>query len=145
LKAIELVAMNRDVAQSCELPGVALVNPHTDEVRHDVRQAVVVISFNPDDLNIAFGIRELADIAEKLPMVFGEAGKVKVGENVAEQDQALEAIFFQNAGGFAGVAGLCTEVQVGKDQRVVHGQIHPSRVVKECYEVMNNASKSVQW
>jgi hypothetical protein len=27
---------------------------------------------------------------------------------------------------------LCTEVQVGKDQRVVHGQIHIPMVVTEC-------------
>jgi hypothetical protein len=43
------------------------------------------------------------------------------------------------------MAGLGTQVQVGKDQRVVHGQIHTSVVARECYEVMNIASKSVQW
>jgi hypothetical protein len=41
------------------------------------------------------------------------------------------------------VARLRTEVQVGKDQRVVHGQIHNSVVASECYGVMKTASKSV--
>jgi hypothetical protein len=43
------------------------------------------------------------------------------------------------------MAGLCTEVQVGKDQRVVAMQIHNSVVASECYEVMKYASKSVQY
>jgi hypothetical protein len=42
------------------------------------------------------------------------------------------------------MAGLCTEVQVGKDQRVVDMQIHNPVVASECYEVMKCASKSVQ-
>jgi hypothetical protein len=43
------------------------------------------------------------------------------------------------------MAGLCTEVQVGKDQRVVAMQIHSPVVASECYGVMKYASKLVQW
>jgi hypothetical protein len=43
------------------------------------------------------------------------------------------------------MAGLCTEVQVRKDQRVVAMQIHDLVVAGECYEVMKCASQSVQW
>jgi hypothetical protein len=42
------------------------------------------------------------------------------------------------------MARLRTQVQIGKDQRVVHGQIHTSVVAMECYGVINSASKSVQ-
>jgi hypothetical protein len=78
-------------------------------------------------------------------VVFGEAGEVEVGENVAQEDQPLKAILFEHARGFAGVTRLCTEVQVGEDQRVVHVQIHGSVVAKECYEGMKYATKMVQW
>ncbi|MGB2837873.1 MAG: hypothetical protein WBC30_19750, partial [Candidatus Sulfotelmatobacter sp.] len=61
-----------------------------------------------------------------------------------QQDQALEAACLKDARGFAGMAGLCTEVQVGKDQRVVAMQIHNLVVARQCYGVMKYASKSVQ-
>jgi hypothetical protein len=41
------------------------------------------------------------------------------------------------------VAGLCPQVQVRKDQRVVAMQIHASVVSKQCYGVMKCASKLV--
>ena len=44
----------------------------------------------------------------------------------------MEAIFLQHAGGLPRMARLRAEVQIGKDQRVVHGQIHTSVVADEC-------------
>jgi hypothetical protein len=38
------------------------------------------------------------------------------------------------------VAGFCPQVQVGKDQRVVAGQIHIPVVTTECYGLMKVAS-----
>jgi hypothetical protein len=38
------------------------------------------------------------------------------------------------------MTGLCTEVQVGKDQRVVAVQIHIPVVAAQCYGLMNVAS-----
>jgi hypothetical protein len=38
------------------------------------------------------------------------------------------------------MAGLCTQVQIREDQRVVHGQIHTPVVTGQCYGVMNVAS-----
>ena len=78
-------------------------------------------------------------------MLLGQAGKIKIGEDVAQQKQPLEAVFLEHASGLAGMTGLCTEVQVGEDQRVVNRQIHAQLLAKECYEVMNIASKLVQW
>ena len=86
LKAIKLMAVNCDVAQSRILPAVALVNPNPHEVRHNVGEPVVMIAFHPYNLDIPFGIRELADVAKKLPVIFCEPGKIKVSENVAEKD-----------------------------------------------------------
>src|SRR5580692_8116438 len=139
------MAVDGDVAQSVVLPGVVLVDADADQVRHDVSESVVVISLHPHDLDVALGIGKLANVAEELPVVLGQTGEVEVGKDVAQQDQALEAVFLKYARGFAGVAGLCTEVQVGEDQRVVHVQIHDSVIARECYGLMKYASKMVQW
>ena len=101
---------------------------------------MIVIALDPNDLNVALGIRELADVAKKLPVLLGEAGKVEIGKNVAQQNQPLETILLEHARGFARMTGLCTEVQVGKDQRVVPVQIHSPVVAAECYGLMNVAS-----
>ena len=144
LKTVELVAVDRDVTQSVVLPDVALVHADADQVRHDVGEPMIVIAFDPDDFDVALGVRKFANVAEKLPVVFGKPGEVKIGENVAQQNQPLKAVFFEHARSFAGVAGLCTEVQVGKDQRVVHGQIHNLVIAGECYWVMKCATKLVR-
>ncbi len=145
LEAVELVTVDSNVAQSAILPGVFLVDADAHQVRHDVGEPVVVVAFHPHDFDVAFGIGELAYVAQELPMFFGEAGEVEVSKNVAQQDQPLKTIFLQHPRSFAGVAGLCTEVQVRKDQRVVDMQIHTPVVTTLCYEVMKCASKSVQW
>jgi hypothetical protein len=124
LEAVELVSVNRDVFEPSIVPDVLLVNTHADQVRHDIGEPVVVIAFDPDDFDVALGIRELANVSQKLPVIFGEAGEIEVGEDVTEQDQALEAGFLEYARGFARVARVCTEMQVGEDQRVVHERIH---------------------
>jgi hypothetical protein len=145
LEPVKLMTVDGEMLESVELPGIVLVDADADQVRHDVREAVIVITFHPHDFDIALGVGELANVAEKLPVIFGEAGEVEVSEDVAQQDQPLKTIFLENARGFAGMAGLCTEVQVGKDQRVVYMQIHNLVVASKCYEVMKYASKSVQW
>jgi hypothetical protein len=132
------------VTHSRVLPAITLVNPYADQMRHDVGEAVVVIAFNPHHFNLAFRIRELANVAEKLPVVFCQTRKIEISENIAEKDQSLKAIVLQHPRRFPRMTRLCTEVQVGKDQRVVHGQIHTSVVAEQCYGLMNSASKSVQ-
>lgn len=73
-------------------------------------------------------------------MIFGEACEIQIGEDVAEQDQALEAGFLQHARGFARMAGISAQMQIREDQRVVPVRIHNLVVAGECYEVVNIAS-----
>jgi hypothetical protein len=35
-------------------------------------------------------VRELTDIAQELPMLLGEPPKIKVAEDIAQQDKAIE-------------------------------------------------------
>ena len=62
---------------------------------HDLGQAVVVIAFDPHDFDFTFGIREFADEPEKFPVLFFQASKIEVGENVAQQNEAAITIFVE--------------------------------------------------
>src|SRR5579862_4302604 len=98
-----------------------------------------MVSFHPHDLDFAFGIGELADRAEKLPMLFLESSKVEVGKNVAEKNQAAKGIVFQHRGRCTGAADLRAEMHVGEDQRVVDRRFHTPFITKRCYKDMKCA------
>ena len=132
LEAVELVPVNRKVLPLPASPRVMLVNPHAHQVRHDVRQPVVVIALHPHHLDLPFRVRELADVAEKFPVIFRQTGEIKVGKNIAQQNQSPEAAFLQDPRRFSRAARLCTQVQVGKDQRVVDKRIHIFFVAAAC-------------
>ena len=122
------------------LPRVGLIDAHANQVRHDIGEAVIVIAFNPYDFDFTFGVGELTYVSEELPVFFGQPGEVQVRKNVAEQNQPLKTACLQHSRGFARVAGLCTEVQIGKDQRVIDMQIHNLFVARECYGVIKAVS-----
>jgi len=69
-----------------------------------------------------------------------QAGEIEVGKDIAQQDQALKAIALQHTRRFACMTRLCTQVQVGEDQRVVGMQIHIYVLTTYCYWVINTAS-----
>ncbi len=82
-------------------------------------QAVVVIAFDPDHFDVALGIGELANVAEKFPVLFFQASEIEVGEDIAQQDEAAILIFLENAQRLAGAAHVRAQVQIRKDQRVI--------------------------
>src|SRR5947208_630047 len=49
-----------------------------------------MVSFHPHDFNFMPGIRELADIRKKLPVLFGEPPEIEITEDVSEENEALE-------------------------------------------------------
>jgi hypothetical protein len=59
-------------------------------MRHHIREATIVIPFDPYDFNSSLGIGKLADAGEELPMVAVEPAEIEVRENVAQQDQSSE-------------------------------------------------------
>jgi hypothetical protein len=132
LKPVKLMPMNRDMPQPRVLPRIPLINSHSYQVRHDVRQPVVVIPLDPHHFNISLGIRQLADVAQKLPVILRQAREVKVGENISQQNQPAKNIFLQHARCLARAACRRTQMQVREDQRAVHGQIHTLFVAAEC-------------
>jgi len=123
-EAVELVTVDCDVAQALIFPLILLVHANADQMGHDLGQAVVVIAFDPNDFNFAFGIGELADEAEKFPVLFFQASEIKVGKDVAEQNKAAILIFAEDAQSFASAAHVRAEVQIREDQRVVNRRRH---------------------
>jgi len=142
-KAVELVAVNRYMAQAGVCPGVFLVNLYPNQMSHQIAQSLVVVSFHPHHFHCAFGIGQLADSAEEFPVVFRQSAKVEIGENIAQKDQPSKTVFLQHPGSVTGAAALRAQVDVGKDQRVIsrhiEGRTHALFVARECYGVMKIA------
>ena len=117
-EAIKLMSVHGEMALAFVQPYITLIHRHTDNVRHEIREAMVMIAFHPDDLDPAFGIGELADIGEEFPMLAGQATEVEIGKNIAEQDEAAKAMRLQNVQGILGAAKLRPQVDIGHNQRV---------------------------
>jgi hypothetical protein len=84
-ESVKLMTMNCQVANAAVMPLVFLVNLNSNQVRHNLRQSVVVVSFDPDHLDGALGIGEFADVTEELPMLFLKPTKIQIAENITEQ------------------------------------------------------------
>jgi hypothetical protein len=132
LESIELVAVDGDMAHAAIVPFVVLVHAHADQMRHDVGQTMVVIPFHPNHFDATLRVRQLADVAEKLPVILVEAGEVEVGEDIAQQDEPVKTALFEQIGSFPRMARFRAEVQIRKDQRVVGMRIHGLVVARDC-------------
>jgi hypothetical protein len=53
---VELMAVNRQVPFAGEIPCVLLIDPYADQMRHDGTKPAIVIAFDPNHLDISFGI-----------------------------------------------------------------------------------------
>ena len=70
-EAIELVSVDGKMPLVRILPDITLVDRHSDQVRHDVGEALIVVSFDPNHFHLTFWIGELANAGEELPMFAG--------------------------------------------------------------------------
>ncbi len=77
-EAIELMAVDGEVSLAVILPNVALVDRNTDQVRHQVGEAGVVVPLDPHHFHPALGIGKLANVGEEFPVLAGEAAKIKI-------------------------------------------------------------------
>src|SRR5450755_349273 len=141
-KPVKLMPVDGKVTAPLKLPLVLLVNFHADQVRHDVGEPAIVISLHPDHLNPTLGVRELPDVAEELPMRLGQAAKVEVGKNVAQQDQAPETVLPQHPRGLLRAADLRAQMQVREDERVVDGGTHHPSCSKRMLRGDENCTKN---
>lgn len=117
-EAVELVSVNGNVALALIVPYVLLIYRDTDQMRHQLSQAVIMVSFHPDHFNVMLGIRELADIRKKLPVLFGEPPEIEVCEDVSKKDKALELRGLQKLQRIPGAAYLRAEMQIRDDDGI---------------------------
>src|SRR5258707_8996519 len=112
------MSVNGEMPFALIFPDILLVHGHAHQMRHDFRESVIVIAFHPDHFNSMTRIRKLADVAQKLPMLFGQAAEIEVAENVAQKNQALEFHGLQEMKRFPGATDFRTQVQIRDDYGV---------------------------
>lgn len=117
-ETVELVPVDGDVPEAGISPRILLVHPHPDQVRHERRKPLIMVSFHPHDLDVALGVRQLPDLRQEPPVVFLEPGKVQVGEHIAQKNESAEGTHLQQALRLARPADIGTQVHVADDQRV---------------------------
>ena len=93
-------------------------------MRQDIYKPIIMIPFHPDYFRISFWVGELTNVGKKVPVLFFQAGKIQVGEDIAVQDQAPITGLLQQAECLARPAHVRAEVQVRQDQRVVDMRVH---------------------
>lgn len=109
---IELMSMDREMPFPLIFPDITLVNRDSDKVRHDLRQSLVMITFNPDDLDPALPVRELADLRKEHPMIAVEPREIEVREDVAEKNQPPIRARIKNCECLSRAADVRTEMYI---------------------------------
>jgi hypothetical protein len=89
-QAVVLVPVNRDALLAVPLPCVLFENFDAQQMFHNFCNPGIVVALDPHHFDTALRVRELAEIADELPVFAGEPGEIKVLEDVAEKDKALE-------------------------------------------------------
>lgn len=117
-EAVKLVAVDRQMTLACVVPRVFLINRDADQMRHHFREPMIVIAFHPDDFRAVPRVGEFTDEAEKFPMLTGEAAEVKVGEDIAQQDEPAETRRLKELERVRCPAYLGPQVEVGNDDGV---------------------------
>jgi hypothetical protein len=140
---VKLVAMNSQVTHSPETPFIFLVDLHPHQVRHDLRQSLIMVALDPDHLHPPFGIGKPADIRKKLPVLFLQAAEVQITEDVAQKDEPAEGIPLQHGQRGSRTAYFRTQVQIGENHRVETRSIHAFYIHKSCYSIMNRGQKTL--
>ncbi len=131
-EAVELMAVNSQMADASGRPLIFLIDLDAHEMGHDFAQAMVVIALNPNYFHAAFRVRQLANVAEKLPVFFLEAAEVEVAEYIAQKDETAKGNPLQHLQRSLRTADLRTQMQVREDYRVVTRRIHSSIVENWC-------------
>ena len=114
---VEAVAVQRHERPPAILPAEGLGGLDADQLGDEVGQVAVMVAEHPDDLGLAV-LAKLADVREQAPGVGAEMAEAPVVEDVAEQDQPLEAPLLQDGEQVAGPGRRQAKVQVRHDQRV---------------------------
>ncbi len=115
---VELMAVNCQMGNPSIVPAIVLVNRDSNQMRHQLGEAQVVITLHPDHLDLALGIREFADVRKKVPVLLFEAAEVQIAEDVPQQNQPAELDGFKQTKSGIRPAELRSQVKVGDDDGI---------------------------
>src|SRR5207248_1874717 len=117
-KTVELMTMHGQMLYATKIPNVFLIHANADQVRHELRKPVIVIALDPNDFYMPFGIGQLADISQELPMLFFQTAEIQVGKNVSEQNKAVERCRFEHSQRGCSAAYFRAQVKIRNNNRV---------------------------
>jgi len=120
------------MTQAAVLPCIFVVDLDSHQVGHDFAQPAIMIPFHPNHLDPAFGIRQLANVAQELPVFFLEASKIEVAEDIAKEDEPPKRHGAQRLQRCLGPAYVRSQVEVGQDHRVESRLLHPRVLQERC-------------
>ena len=115
MNAVEAVAVQGHERAPVILPAERFGGLDADQLGDEVGQMAVVVAQHPDDLGLA-PLAQAADMGEQAPGVGAEVAEAPVVEDVAQQDQPLEAPLLEHGQKIARPRGRQTQMQVRDDQ-----------------------------
>jgi|SRR5271166_602560 len=115
-QVVELMSMNGEAPMSVPFPFVLQINLDTQQVFHHVGDARVMIALNPHHFDAALRIAELANVADELPVLLGEAGKIEIAEDVAQQYEPFVGRILKK------IQQVGCEAEIGAEMHVRHDQ-----------------------
>src|SRR5260370_7371672 len=77
---VELMPVNSQVTDTCELPGILLIDADADQMRHDLRESVVVVAFYPNHFDFTLGIGEFQNVPQEFPLLFFQPPEIQFEE-----------------------------------------------------------------
>ncbi len=123
-EVVELMPVDGQIAFAVCFPGVFLINRNAYQMRHHIRQAVIVIALNPYDFHAAFRVGEFSDEGEELPVLFFQAPEVEIAENVAQKNQAPEPDRAQQLKRLFGSRCFRPQMKVGEYNDIIPIRFH---------------------
>ncbi len=123
-EAVELMAVHGQMPLALVLPNVALIDGDADQVRHQVGEAGVVVAFDPNHFHLALWVGKFADVGKEPPVFAGQATKIEIGKNIAQQNQPAIAVRLQHVERVLCPTDFGPKVDVRQNYRVVRRPAH---------------------
>jgi len=79
---------------------------------------MIVIAFHPNNRATLLRVGKLADTRQKIPVLPFQSRKIKIAEDITQQNQLPEVNAFQHVDGFFRPAYIRAQVDVGEDERI---------------------------
>lgn len=118
-EVVELMTVHEQVALSGHFDEEFFLYIGTDHGADDVVGSFVVVAFNPIDTDSSPGAGKPTKIIDQSKMVFTEAGKIQVLEEVAQNNETPKGVpFLKGLAELSCPGNFTAEVDIGDNERV---------------------------